>query len=223
MICENCQEFIENVYGSGRFCSSKCARSFSTKGKREEINQVVSKKLKGRPSPFKGVPSSFTGPRGRGGGRKSGFTQSEETKNRISQSLKGSKPSDETRKKLKDAAIKRVKEGRHSGWKSRKGKKPSYAEQYFIDYFDSINLIYEREMPFGKYFIDFAFVNEKVALEVDGKQHKDREESDRAKDDLIQSLGWRVIRIKWVNPKHEANRVILHENITKFLKIIGQP
>lgn len=35
-------------YGSGRFCSSKCARSYSTKQKRGEINKKVSDALTGR-------------------------------------------------------------------------------------------------------------------------------------------------------------------------------
>jgi hypothetical protein len=40
--CENCgTEHIGN-YGSGRFCSSKCSRGFSTKAKRSEINAKVS-------------------------------------------------------------------------------------------------------------------------------------------------------------------------------------
>jgi hypothetical protein len=43
--CENCQKEHEGTYGSGRFCSAKCARGFSTKGKRKEINEQVSKKL----------------------------------------------------------------------------------------------------------------------------------------------------------------------------------
>ena len=45
MICENCGKEHDGFYGSGRFCSSKCARGFSTKAKREEINEKVSKKL----------------------------------------------------------------------------------------------------------------------------------------------------------------------------------
>lgn len=55
MICENCNVLHSGSYGSGRFCSSKCARSFSTKSKRKEINIKVSEKLKGRPAsnPFK--------------------------------------------------------------------------------------------------------------------------------------------------------------------------
>jgi hypothetical protein len=46
-ICEACQCSIEVKYGSGRFCSSKCARGFSTTSKRAEINAQVSQKLKG--------------------------------------------------------------------------------------------------------------------------------------------------------------------------------
>lgn len=47
MICENCQQEYNEVYGSGRFCSAKCARGFSTKNKRKEINEKVSKSLTG--------------------------------------------------------------------------------------------------------------------------------------------------------------------------------
>jgi len=46
--CENCNQEHDGNYGSGRFCCKKCARSFSTKAKRKEINQKVSKKLKDR-------------------------------------------------------------------------------------------------------------------------------------------------------------------------------
>jgi hypothetical protein len=45
-ICENCNFTITKNYGSGRFCSTKCARGFSTKNKRLEINDKVSKTLK---------------------------------------------------------------------------------------------------------------------------------------------------------------------------------
>ena len=54
MICENCNLKHEGNYGSGRFCTEKCARGFSTKLKRNEINNKVSEVLKGRISNFKG-------------------------------------------------------------------------------------------------------------------------------------------------------------------------
>lgn len=48
MICENCNTEHIGDYGSGRFCSAKCARGFSTKTKRAEISQKVSAKMSGR-------------------------------------------------------------------------------------------------------------------------------------------------------------------------------
>lgn len=45
--CENCNSEHDGKYGSGRFCSAKCSKSFSTKVKRNEINIRVSQKMKG--------------------------------------------------------------------------------------------------------------------------------------------------------------------------------
>jgi hypothetical protein len=42
MFCENCEIEYFNKYGSGRFCGPKCARCYSTKSKRAEINRKVS-------------------------------------------------------------------------------------------------------------------------------------------------------------------------------------
>ena len=44
--CENCGSLKTEKYGSGRFCSEFCARSFSTKNCRKEINNKISKSLK---------------------------------------------------------------------------------------------------------------------------------------------------------------------------------
>lgn len=49
MICENCNKEHDGSYASGRFCSSKCARGYSTKLCRDRINLQVSEKLTGRP------------------------------------------------------------------------------------------------------------------------------------------------------------------------------
>ena len=48
-ICENCHTKNDIIlYGSSRFCSEKCAKSYSTKKKRKEINLKVSNILKGK-------------------------------------------------------------------------------------------------------------------------------------------------------------------------------
>jgi hypothetical protein len=46
MKCENCEANHNGSLGSGRFCSIKCSRSFSTKSKRSDINQKLSDALK---------------------------------------------------------------------------------------------------------------------------------------------------------------------------------
>jgi hypothetical protein len=42
MKCENCGSKHDGSYGGGRFCGKICARSFSTKAKRKQINEKVS-------------------------------------------------------------------------------------------------------------------------------------------------------------------------------------
>lgn len=46
MICEKCLIEYFELYGSGRFCSKKCAKSFSTSKERIQINQKIRNKLK---------------------------------------------------------------------------------------------------------------------------------------------------------------------------------
>lgn len=46
MKCEQCGQEHDGSYGSGRFCSAHCARSFSTSAKRDEINRKVSATLR---------------------------------------------------------------------------------------------------------------------------------------------------------------------------------
>lgn len=46
MKCEYCSKEHDGKYGSGRFCCQECARGFSTRAKRKEINKKVSRTLK---------------------------------------------------------------------------------------------------------------------------------------------------------------------------------
>lgn len=59
MNCEKCGSGHDGLYGSGRFCSSSCSRSFSTSKKRSEINDKVSRKLTGRSNPGGGFKKGF--------------------------------------------------------------------------------------------------------------------------------------------------------------------
>lgn len=75
MKCEACSEGHNGAYGSGRFCSSSCAHSFSTRVKRKEINAKVSQVLSGR--------TLSKEHRGRLGGR----PRTKETRQKISATL----------------------------------------------------------------------------------------------------------------------------------------
>lgn len=47
-VCEMCGSPHDGSYGSGRFCSAKCARGYSTSKCREEVNLKVSKTLRSK-------------------------------------------------------------------------------------------------------------------------------------------------------------------------------
>lgn len=213
MICENCGSSHDGSYGSGRFCSVKCSRGFSTKAKRKEINQKVGKSLTKK-------PYKRTCP-----GCKVGFETKIKRQKYCSLECvrKYASNTPEVKEKLRQSQLKLVKEGKHIGWKSRT-KKPSYPEQYFINLFENEHISgWERDKKEGPYFIDFAFLEKKVALEVDGKQHwedQDRAERDKQKDDLLKKNGWKVFRIKWYNPINEKNKNKLYPQIEEFKKII---
>lgn len=51
MKCENCEKEHNRSYGSGRFCTAFCARSFSSKENRVERNKKISSSLTGKGHP----------------------------------------------------------------------------------------------------------------------------------------------------------------------------
>lgn len=113
-------------------------------------------------------------------------------------------------------------DGRIKPWQSRTKLQPSYPEQYFINLFVNENITnYEREKKVGKYFIDFAFNEHKLALEIDGGQHNlpDRKKSDINKDEFLTKEGWSIFRIKWFNPINTTNKQKLYSQIDQFKKI----
>lgn len=90
----------------------------------------------------------------------------------------------------------------------------SYPEKLMFNKF--IELEYDkkylivREKSVFPYFIDFAFENEKIALEIDGSQHllPERLESDLLKDELLIKNEWSVIRVSDYEVKHNIDNII---------------
>jgi very-short-patch-repair endonuclease len=57
---------------------------------------------------------------------------------------------------------------------------------------------FRRQYPVGPYIADFACTKYGLIVELDGSQHADQMEYDRARDQYLQQQGYRVIRI-WNN------------------------
>lgn len=124
------------------------------------------------------------------------------------------KLSEEAKAKIRAARLKFMKEHpEQTAWRRSK-KNTSYPEKCFIKYLEDrgIDKKYEieREKSFFPYFADFAFNEIKLVVEIDGSQHEsdeDRVERDIKKDELIQSLGWKVIRYTEDVVKHDWNLI----------------
>ena len=57
---------------------------------------------------------------------------------------------------------------------------------------------FRRQHPIGPYFADFACVEKKLVVEIDGEHHAFQIEADARRTELMNSKGWRVVRF-WAN------------------------
>jgi very-short-patch-repair endonuclease len=197
--CENCGNVHNGELGSGRFCSLKCSRGFSTKSKRSEINYKVSKTLTGKGNPAEIKECGYC---------KNKFEISWSKRLQTCCSRKCAAQlkwlNDDYRKNITEASSKSAYEKHKNpdikfGWRTRSKFKMSYPESIAKSILDEHGIQYEYEYPFHPYFIDFAIVDHKIAIEIDGRQHNQNERMliDIKKDKKLIENGWRVFRIKF--------------------------
>lgn len=129
------------------------------------------------------------------------------------------KHTEETKKKMREKRLAWMKANpEKTAWRLKNMSYPEKCFQKMIEDsgLDKKYLIY-REYSVFPYFIDFAFINEKVAVEIDGSQHleEDRKKRDNEKDTLLISKGWRILRIAAIEAINYNTKVI--ENLIKLL------
>lgn len=115
---------------------------------------------------------------------------------------KGRKHTEEERIAISNGMKRAHREGRAYNigtcrWKNEH----SWPEKWFIQVieneFEDKN--YKCELPFHRFSLDFAWVEKKRCIEIDGKFHETKEQSarDKEKDRLLESDGWKLLRMPW--------------------------
>ena len=66
---------------------------------------------------------------------------------------------------------------------------------------------FKRQVPMGRYVVDFVCFDRKVVIEADGGQHADNL-ADRSRDERLQSQGFRVLRF-WNNDVLKNTRGVM--------------
>jgi very-short-patch-repair endonuclease len=57
---------------------------------------------------------------------------------------------------------------------------------------------FRRQHPVGKYILDFACIEARMAIEVDGGQHNELQNYDNQRTTWLEVQGWRILRF-WNN------------------------
>ena len=71
-------------------------------------------------------------------------------------------------------------------------------------------LKFRRQHPCGHFILDFACVELKLAIELDGSQHAEHHEYDAKRSDFLISQGWLVLRF-WNNAVFENIQGVLEK------------
>lgn len=132
----------------------------------------------------------------------------------------GKSVSEETKKKISESMKRAQKEGRaynigQSRWNNEHSRPEKWLIKVLKNDFNQIeNIDYKTEMPFYRYALDFAWPEKRLCIEIDGKQHLYDEKQiirDKEKDRLLKENGWKELRIKWgyiVKNTQEAIKLI---------------
>lgn len=137
--------------------------------------------------------------------------------------------SEETKEKIRKSRLRYLKEHPEStAWRRKNMSFPEKCFKKIIEEngIDKKFLIYQEYSVFP-FYIDFAFIDIKVAVEIDGSQHlqEDRKKRDEIKDKVLAENGWRVIRFSasevMYNTDNVLNKLLVFIKTDKTFEIVG--
>lgn len=106
---------------------------------------------------------------------------------------------EKTKDKIRQARLNYIKNNAEkTAWRKNESSLEQRFKSFLQDYGYTKRFLIEQEKSISKYRLDFAFLHEQLAVEIDGSQHwknKDKHNSDLQKDAYLQSQNWTVIRI----------------------------
>jgi len=98
---------------------------------------------------------------------------------------------------------------------TRISKKQKLAFGWLLSFFPKDKI--ELEYQVGNYFIDIAFPNKKIAVEIDGIYHDDeRRKKDNERDHWLQNQGWIVLRFGF-NCEKEVTKSNILEDLSRIM------
>jgi very-short-patch-repair endonuclease len=220
--CLKCGKMLSN--NRNKFCSRSCSAAYTQIGKvhSDETKHRISESLIGSAHIRKSVPKM----------RKCVICDTEYVVHRKPNGLLSKNKCCSTECRItfnsntsKHNMAKFIATGNHKGWVSR--NITSYPEKFFIDVLNNNNIefthnysISQRELGIDtqySYFLDFYIADKKIDLEIDGNQHRFRQESDMIRDGVLENNGYIVYRIKWKNINTETGKQYIQNEINKFL------
>lgn len=115
----------------------------------------------------------------------------------------GHKHTEETKRRISEIRKQQIANNGGIWWSSRSKCKRSYAEEWTKRVLEneSVDIEFKEEYHIGKWFLDFAWPDRKIGLEIDGEQHEwpERKQMDKEKDAYCASQGWKILRLKWAD------------------------
>jgi len=76
---------------------------------------------------------------------------------------------------------------------------------------------FRRQVPIGNYIADFACLEAKLIIELDGGQHQEQAEYDARRDRQMEAQGFRVLRF-WDNQVFQETQAVLEV----ILRVLGE-
>jgi very-short-patch-repair endonuclease len=84
---------------------------------------------------------------------------------------------------------------------------------YHLRAYRFMGLKFKRQKPVGNYIVDFVCIEKKLIIELDGGQHAEKAEYDKARTKFLESEGYHVLRF-W---NHEVLNEL--EAVLEFIRL----